>query len=432
MGRTSRWLAVFILTAGPARSLAAEEPAGASIGAAEAAFTLPTGVPLAGYSRRQGAPSTGAHDALGVRALAVRDAETTLVVVSADLLIVDERLDAAVRRRLAERGAPDTLIVIMAGTHTHSGPGAYGTKLLEKVSMGHYDPKVFDAIVEAAAQAAAAALADLGPAGAWHGAVQTQGLVENRMDAAGPVDGELGVSAFFRPGAAVPFAVVVNFAAHPTTLGAWNRALSADYPGVVRRRIQERFSGAIGLFIAGAVGDQAPKTQGEGFERAEWFGEAVADAALRLLEGARPEPVQIVRARTERVPLPPARVRLGRFTLPRWVGARLVDDDATLSAAVIGRTAWFGAPCDLSALLGDRLKQAARAVGLSPVIVGFASDYIGYCLPEALYETKEYESSMAFNGPKTGELVVDRLMQMLEIVRGTGQETGGRETEPLQ
>ena len=70
-------------------------------------------------------------------------------------------------------------------------------------------------------------------------------------------------------------------------------------------------------------------------------------------------------------------------------------------------------PCDLSVSLGETLKQAARARGLQPIIVGFASDYIGYCVPVALYEAKQYESSMAFNGPKTGELIVDRLVQLL-------------------
>ena len=46
-------------------------------------------------------------------------------------------------------------------------------------------------------------------------------------------------------------------------------------------------------------------------------------------------------------------------------------------------------------------------------MIGFASDYIGYCVPEALYRQKQYESSMAFNGPKAGEQVVNQLIRML-------------------
>jgi len=48
------------------------------------------------------------------------------------------------------------------------------------------------------------------------------------------------------------------------------------------------------------------------------------------------------------------------------------------------------------------------------MIVGFASDYIGYCVPERAYGARQYESGMAFNGPKTGTLIVERLVQMLD------------------
>ena len=80
----------------------------------------------------------------------------------------------------------------------------------------------------------------------------------------------------------------------------------------------------------------------------------------------------------------------------------------------VGRIVFFGVPCDLSSELGRDLKAAARARGLDPVIVGFADDYIGYCLPSTLYHERQYESSMAFNGPHTGEQVVERLVQMLD------------------
>ena len=48
------------------------------------------------------------------------------------------------------------------------------------------------------------------------------------------------------------------------------------------------------------------------------------------------------------------------------------------------------------------------------MIIGFTSDYIGYCMPAALYETRAYESLMTFNGPATGELILERLKQMVQ------------------
>ena len=384
-------------------------------GAAREPFVLPAKVPLAGYSRRKGKPSTGVHDPVGARALVLQDRDTTAALVSCDLLIVDERLVDAVRRRLAAQGLPERLTLLLAATHTHSGPGAYGARFLEKLSMGHYDPAVFEELVRAIAQAVVRAHEAVEPVRLVSLAGPTQGLVRNRVDPSGPVDAELTVVGVLREQTREPLAVLVSFAAHPTTLGSWNRQVSADYPGVAVNELERRFPGAVGLFFAGAVADQGPVKAGEGFEPAERIGRSLAEQAGALLLLARTvmELPHDVGAAQQVVALPPAEVRLGRLTLPRGIGQRLVDDDATLSVVTVGGTAFVGAPCDLSAELGMRLKRAAQANGFRPMLIGFASDYIGYCVPEALYRAKRYESSMAFNGPRTGELVVERLIEML-------------------
>lgn len=393
-------------------------PASAAAGEVEAGvaretFSLPHHVPLAGYSRRKGKPSQGVHDPVGVRALVLRDGTTTAALVSCDLLIVDERLFDAVRRRVTQGGLPPDTLLIVAATHTHSGPGAYGSRFLEKVSMGHFDPVAFEAITGHIAHAVSEAHKALSPVRVAFRSFLTNGLVKNRVDADGATDGELTVFALYRQEDAQPFGVIVGFAAHPTALGAWNRQLSADYPGVVAGEVERRLPAATCLFFAGAVGDQAPVKHGNGFETAERLGQALAAQVVALLDHAVPHSSLTLRGLQEQMPLPAAHVRVNRLTFPRWLGARLVDDDASLSLLAVGETIFLGVPCDLTASLGSELKEAARSHGFHPIIVGFANDYIGYCVPEALYEQHHYESSMAFNGPKTGELVVNRLTEMI-------------------
>ena len=396
------------------------EPAAASevrAGVARETFVLPERIPLAGYSRRKGTPSRGVHDPVGVRAVVLQDAETTAVLASCDLLIIDESLFEAVRRRLLAQGWPQRLVLILAATHTHSGPGAYGTRFLEKISMGHFDPKVFDALVDGITRTIVKAHADLSSIRVAYRTGMTEGLVVNRVEEGGFADAELVVCAFYREGETAPFAVLVNYAAHPTTLGAWNRELSADYPGVVVREVERRMPAAICLFFAGAVGDQGPIKSGSGFERSERVGLPLAQRTLTLLEQANAEPASSLRAMQEVMPLSPARVRLTSWlTLPRFLGGRMVDDDATLSLLAVGHVAFLAFPCDLTAGLGQELKAAARARGFSPMLIGFACDYIGYCVSEPLYRTRAYETSMAFNGPKTGELLVNRLTQLLDQI----------------
>jgi hypothetical protein len=406
--------------------LALPLPAGAEpvqAGTARVTFDLPAAVPLAGYSRRRGRPSGGTHDPVGARALVLQGGGATVALVSCDLLIVDERLTAAVRDRLAARGLPPDLALILAATHTHSGPGAYGSAFFEKLSMGHYDPQVFRALADSIVDALVQAHAGRVPVRLAFRSGPAEGLVANRMDPSGPVDAELAVAGLYPEHAQDPLAVLVNFSAHPTTLGAWNRRLSADYPGVVVEALEARYPGAVVLFFAGAAGDQKPVTSGEGFERPQRLGRDLARRAAELLDDARPEaPAGGLAARQEAMALPPPRVRLGRVVLPRWIGRRLVDDDATLSAARAGGLVWLGIPCDLASGLGAELKAAARGRGLQPMLVGFANDYIGYCMPASLYESKEYESAMAFNGPQAGELVVQRLTQMIDQLATSNQQ----------
>lgn len=383
-------------------------------GVARETFTVPADVPLAGYSRRHGRSSTGVHDPVGAQALVVQDADTTVAFVSCDLLIIDEHLYDAVRRRLLADGLPPALVLMLAATHTHSGPGAYGTRFLEKISMGHFDPAVFEELVARISRAVVRAAAQSVPVRLAYAVAPTEGLVANRAEPDGLVDAHATVCAFYPEASDEPLAVLVSFAAHPTTLGAWNRERSADYPGVLRREVERRFPSATCLFFAGAVGDQAPVKSGDRFERSEQVGRPLAAAVLAALAGASPAVPHEVAAAQEVLPLEAARLRLASWwTLPSVLGNRLVDDDATLTVVRVGPVVWFGAPCDLSAELGEQLNAAARARVLSPVVVGFANDYIGYCVSERFYRTRRYESSMAFNGPRTGARVVERLTALL-------------------
>ncbi len=393
------------------------EAAEVRLGVAQESFVLPNGVPLAGYSRRKGRPSRGLHDPVGARAVVLDDGRQTVALVSCDLLIIDEVLYEAMRAAVRQRGLPADLLLVVASTHTHSGPGAYGHSFFEKLSMGHFDQTVFDAIVQSTAEAVARAYESArGPVEIAVGEALTEGLVQNRVEAGGVVDASLRVVAFYHPGTRTPQAIILNFSAHPTTLGAWNWELSADYPGVLRREVERRFPGATALFLAGAVADQAPVKSGNGFKRSEWIGLVLAERAAEVIEQMRPMPLGMIHGASEIMRLPPARLRLGRVVMPQWLGQRFVDNDATLSLVRAGDVVFAGAPCDFSTVLSKRLAQAGQAQRLHVITVGFANDYIGYCIPEALYGAQEYESSMAFNGPNTGELITDRLIQMLKSV----------------
>ena len=382
------------------------------LGTAKRSLVPPVKTPLAGFSRRKGALAEGMLDPVYVRALAWRDKDTTVALASCDLLIIDETLYQAVKARV-DAASPSPIQLIVASTHTHSGPGAYGHKFLEKISMGHFNQQVFDFLAAQISQAVLDAAAQTQPVTVRYGAGETDGLALNRMSTDGPLDAQVRVVRFDSL-QGKPAALLVNFSAHPTTLGAWNMRMSADYPGVLMRELDARYPGALTVFVAGAVGDQGPAKHGDRYQATEWLGKQLARRVEAVQTDPAPSASDEVRAwqRVER--LPPANITYKGKSFPGWLARTLVDDDATLSLATIGRVAFIGAPCDLTSELGERLRKRAEADGFRPVIVGFADDYIGYCMPRVLYESGSYEASMAFNGPDTGELLVQWLSAMLD------------------
>src|SRR5689334_21184492 len=90
-------------------------------GAARVCITPPVGVDLAGYSGRAGG-STGVHDELYGKALVLDDGSTRLAVVTLDLIGLDADAVGQVRSLVAEQTGIPAANVLIAASHTHSGP----------------------------------------------------------------------------------------------------------------------------------------------------------------------------------------------------------------------------------------------------------------------------------------------------------------------
>ncbi|HET7827114.1 MAG TPA: neutral/alkaline non-lysosomal ceramidase N-terminal domain-containing protein, partial [Anaeromyxobacter sp.] len=217
-------------------------------GAAEAAFALPPGVPIGGFARRMYG-SEGLRDAVGARAIVLATPGCKVVVASADVLLVPEAIEAAVRGQVSDLDI-DGLFV--TATHTHAGPGGYWESSAgERIATGPYDPRIRDAIATVIAVAIRRANEALAPARAAVARGTAIDLVRSRSG--GERDGRLTVLRVEREGGA-PVAELVVFAAHPTILGGANRRISGDWPG---RLVADGRRGTR-VLVQGAIGDQSP------------------------------------------------------------------------------------------------------------------------------------------------------------------------------
>lgn len=233
---------------------------------------------LAGFGATGRRP-TGVHDPLYARIVLLREGKKTLALVGLDLLgfyINDTRA----LRAGWEKGDPNRNLFVHA-THTHSGPdtvGLWGPMIGVSGINRRYMARVNARIVEALGLLES----QLKPATAsgGHGTLDPRGLCRDLRDPQ-IIDPNLGVLRFKGvDGKAV--ATIVNWSCHPEVIGRENLLITADYPGPLCARIEEKTGGQC-LFLNGVIGGlMSPDTETSNFYETSRIGTAVADAALAL------------------------------------------------------------------------------------------------------------------------------------------------------
>ncbi len=325
------------------------------IGAAAVEITPPVGLAMDGYEARIGG-AAGIHDPLWARALVAESEDGTAIgLVMADLLQIEQRLqDPIAAEVLRTTGIPRDRLQL-AGTHTHSGPALAEPSEAE------------EAVGRAIAGAVADAWAGRREAVAAVGVGSIDGIGANRRPNGGPLDDRVTV-ARFDDLSGQPIATLVNYGCHPTTLGPDNNLYSADFPGVACARIEDALGG-VALFSTGPQGDVNPGGYSpEGsmvgvvvpwrtFESAERYGTAIAEVAVAVHRGLRPEPSARVWGSAEIV-------ELRRKPLPDAGVARKAATAAAVTAATV-RAA------DLSP---DATYHAVVAAAYADLIAGQAAD----------------------------------------------------------
>ena len=226
-------------------------------------------------------PSTAVADPLELNALLLRSPQTTLAILTADLLFVTEdlkrRIAAAVRPELAL----DEASFLFAASHTHFAPGVDPSK----PRLGAPDPAYVDFVVERGAallrHLAAARSASGEPRLEYRSGLAAHAINRRRMgwrlsphaphlprraalrapDPAGPRDETVHVVTL-PSSSGPPVALLWSYACHPVCF-AEPRHVSADYPGVVRRALRHAFGDDLPvLFLQGCAGDIRPPELG--------------------------------------------------------------------------------------------------------------------------------------------------------------------------
>lgn len=294
-------------------------------GAVEIDITPPVGGRMAGYAARTQV-SQGIHDPLHAEVLYLATAETSLLLVSLDLICVDLSFTQRARAAIQEATGIPPEAILLACSHTHSGPDGFMVDM--PVLKSWPDPALQDMLIRKLSGAAAWAQQSAQPARLSRGLTHAEGIGLNRNDPqGGPSDSQV-ILLRVDDENGQPLAVLFNFGCHPTIMGYDNLLLSADYPGAAKAALRQHYPGTVFLFTNGAAGDVSTRftRRSQGFREVQRMGYILAGAVLSGMQTCQPLPGEHLSARRIPVTLP-----LRTFPDPATAEAQLQEQRQILA-----------------------------------------------------------------------------------------------------
>ena len=223
---------------------------------------------LCGYGPRQ---STGVHDRLYHRIIAMDDGKTQFFLISTDIAEISPGFYDQVMRELEKQTGIEALQVWWIVTHTHSAPevgppGLDGVFMPERYQHGsndeysaHVKMELIEGIKQARAKLEPARLGvglGFALANINRRARDVEGPAFLGLNPDGPADRRIGLLRLEKADGTL-LALIANYAMHGTVLGEENKLISGDAPGIVADYVEEKL-GAPMLYIQGAAGNMAP------------------------------------------------------------------------------------------------------------------------------------------------------------------------------
>ncbi len=449
---------------GPALQEAPVATAGdLTAGVAVTDITPPTGYRMSGYFRER--LSTGTSNPLTAKAIVLRQGHERAALVFCDIIGLPLDVSSRARRQAAEKTGIPAANILIAATHTHTGPLYFGA--LRKhfhdlaIARHHSDPcekvdyasELAAKLVKVITQADAAAKQVRFEAGV----AEQQGLSFNRrfhmkngtvrfnpgvlnpdiVRPAGPIDPEVGIVFFRQVGGGT--AALVNFALHLDTVGGTRYA--ADYPFYLEQSLRETYGeNFVLLFGTGTCGDinhidvtKKPRL------KTDYIGKTLAETVNTKVASLKTiaEPALAVRSETVHVPLQhygPQKLAWARENIKK-VGTRelsfLEQVEAYKILAIEMRrsetiglevqvfrlshdVAVVGLPGEVFVDLGLAIKRASPFP--TTLVIELCQDAPGYIPTKKAFAEGSYETVNSRIAPGGGEMMVEAAVRLLKAL----------------
>jgi neutral ceramidase len=223
---------------------------------------------LSGYDPRK---STGVHDRIFHRIIALDDGTMQFFLISTDIVGISPSVYDRVAKQLQNQHGINPLHLWWTVTHTHSAPEV-GPPGLDAVFLSeryqhevdaHYtarvEQKLIEGILQTRQQLSPARLGigwGFSQANINRRAVDVDGKATLGLNPDGPVDRRIGLLRIDKEDGS-PLALIANYPIHGTVLGGESSQISGDAPGIVSQYVEQQIGVPL-LFINGAAGNLAP------------------------------------------------------------------------------------------------------------------------------------------------------------------------------
>ncbi len=223
---------------------------------------------LLGYGPRQ---STGAHDHLYHRIVAMDDGKTQFFLISSDICLYSPSVYDEIASALETQMGIKASQVWWTTTHTHSAPEVGPPGLGEAFLGSRYNhdhnteytawvkKSLMEGIKEAQEKLEPARLGvgwGMAMANINRRARDLEGPAFLGLNPDGPADRQIGLIRLEKSDGKL-LALIANYSMHGTVLGPQNLLISGDAPGIVADYVEQKL-GAPMLYINGAAGNLAP------------------------------------------------------------------------------------------------------------------------------------------------------------------------------
>ncbi len=385
---------------------------------------------LVGYGARK---STGVHDRIFHRIVALDDGTTQFFLISSDICLISPSEYDRVVAQLKSQYGINPLNVWWTVTHTHSAPEVgppglpaifLGDRYQHEVDTAYtalVEQKLIEGMIRARQQLVPARLGvgwGFSQANINRRALDVDGTASLGMNPDGPVDRRIGLLRIDKQDGS-PIALIANYPIHGTVMSGANLKISGDAPGIVSEYVEQK-TGAPLLFINGAAGNLAPIYSVYPNPQAGHLGQFRVLLGDKILEANRK-----ISAKTNKV-----RLSVGSLTVetPRKSGLAWSTDLSNYTRSSESGTklvrlpirflkinddvALWSAPLELFCEISNEVRD--RSPFPYTFYFGYTNGWLGYLPTASAWEHGGYETTVSPYTPSAAKDLTESVVSYLQ------------------